>query len=123
MESSVKPLDPSPTPWDRSTWGFYCDACDSFFDLVMLGEVRLPKPGICTYWHKACNQQARYIGYDHDAITPESQKIAGIINILRQEFVKTANGAEAMRFEDAVHATFPFATDWIHPDDDLRTQG
>ena len=46
-------------------------------------------------------------------------EIAEVINVLRQEFVKQANGAEAMKFEYAVHATFPFATDWIPPEQDF----
>jgi hypothetical protein len=62
----MKPIDPSPTPWDHGTWGFYCDTCDVFFDLVMQGEVKTYDDNTCDYWHKACGHQARYIGYDHE---------------------------------------------------------
>lgn len=58
----MKPIDPSPTPWDHSTWGFYCDTCDCFFDLLTDGKVTLPEMGICVRWHK-CGAEARYIGY------------------------------------------------------------
>jgi len=70
----MRPVDQSPTPWNFSTWGFYCDACEVFFDLVMQGEVKLPEPGICTYWHKACGQPARYIGYDHSRVFDRAEK-------------------------------------------------
>jgi hypothetical protein len=66
----MKPIDPSPTPWDHSTWGFYCDTCEKFFDLLKDGAVRLPEPGICSYEHKPCGQPARYIGYDHTVELP-----------------------------------------------------
>jgi len=60
----MKPIDPSPTPWDHSTWGFYCDTCEKFFDLVMDGRVNVYGDHTCDYSHKACGQTARYIGYD-----------------------------------------------------------
>ena len=58
------PLDPSPTPWDYTTWGFYCDACKTFFDVVIDGSV-----DALTMWpfHK-CGAKARYIGYDHSRL-------------------------------------------------------
>ncbi len=64
-----KPIDPSPTPWDHSTWGFYCDFCEKFFDLLRDGKVLTHKGNTCSYEHK-CGQPARYIGYDHDAVKP-----------------------------------------------------
>ena len=60
----MKPIDPSSTPWDFSTWGYYCDTCERFFDSDEL-NVLLPEPNICTYEHKTCGKPARYIGYDH----------------------------------------------------------
>ena len=60
------PVDPSPTPWNFNTWGFFCDACMTFFDLLTDGKVRtFEKDGECyaDHWHK-CGAQARYIGYD-----------------------------------------------------------
>jgi len=53
----------------------------------------------------------------------EQREVCRIINVLRQAFVKIANGAEAMKFEDAVHAVYPFATDWIPPSQEPPTQG
>jgi hypothetical protein len=47
------------------------------------------------------------------------REIVEVINKIRQEFIKTADGATAMKFEDAVHITYPFATDWMPPDEDL----
>ena len=74
--SQPMPIDPSPTPWDFSTWGFYCDECRTFFDLVTQGRVETVPGNLCgysTYWHKACNKQARYIGYDRSPVrAPES---------------------------------------------------
>jgi hypothetical protein len=61
----MKPIDPSPTPWDFGTWGFYCDVCEKFFDLVRDGRVATHEKNLCSYWHKPCGQPARYIGYDH----------------------------------------------------------
>jgi len=61
----MKPIDPSPTPWDFSTWGFYCDTCERFFDLLDEGEVRTYEGNTCDHWHKPCGKPARYIGYDH----------------------------------------------------------
>ena len=69
--SQPMPIDPSPTPWDFSTWGFYCDECRTFFDLVTQGRVETVPGNLCgysTYWHKACNKQARYIGYDRSPV-------------------------------------------------------
>lgn len=60
------PADPSPTPWNFNTWGFFCDACMTFFDLLDDGKVRtFEQDGECygDYWHK-CGARARYIGYD-----------------------------------------------------------
>ena len=58
-----KPIDPSPTPWNHNTWGFYCDTCEKFFDLVRDGKVITYEDCTHTYEHK-CGQSARYIGYD-----------------------------------------------------------
>ncbi len=64
-----KPADPSPTPWNHNTWGFFCDTCMMFFDLVEQGKVitTVDEAGECwaSYEHKACGEPARYIGYDH----------------------------------------------------------
>jgi hypothetical protein len=65
-QHSWLPADPSPTPWDFSTWGFYCDTCEGFFDLVRDGKVVTYDDNTCSYEHKACGQPARYIGYDHE---------------------------------------------------------
>ena len=76
----MKPADPSPTPWDFSTWGFYCDACEKFFELWEEGMVRAEEGNTCSYVHMGpagwrhleklpCGQKARYIGYDHDKLT------------------------------------------------------
>lgn len=72
-----KPIDPSPTPWDHSTWGFYCDTCEKFFQLCWDGSVVPigtdpddPNTVIIKYVHNACGQDARYIGYDHNAKRP-----------------------------------------------------
>lgn len=62
---SLKPQDPSPTPWDFSTWGFYCDSCRKFFDLVADGKVEGNQNGH-TYRHN-CGNEARYIGYDRNS--------------------------------------------------------
>ncbi len=59
---SPKPVDPSPTPWDFSTWGFYCDACEVFFNLVEDGKVTVLEDDTCTQYHK-CGAESRYIGY------------------------------------------------------------
>src|SRR6266404_3759683 len=64
----AKPVDPSPTPWDYSTWGFYCDTCEKFFDLVFEGRVLLHEGGYCSHEHKVCGQPTRYIGYDRSKI-------------------------------------------------------
>lgn len=62
-----KPVDPSPTPWNFHTWGFFCDNCMRFFDLTEDGKVitSVDKDGECwaSYEHK-CGQSARYITYD-----------------------------------------------------------
>lgn len=60
-----KPIEPSPTPWDFSTWGFYCDDCEAFFDLQKEGSVLMQDGNTCTYQHK-CGHPARYIGYDRN---------------------------------------------------------
>jgi hypothetical protein len=59
------PADPSPTPWDFNTWGFFCDACMTFFDLLQDGKVILHGDATCHHEHK-CGQAARYIGYCRD---------------------------------------------------------
>lgn len=63
-----KPVDPSPTPWNHSTWGFFCDHCMMFFDLQLDGKVVTHEgnPGdyFATFYHK-CGAESRYIGYDH----------------------------------------------------------
>jgi hypothetical protein len=63
------PIDPSPTPWDFNTWGFFCDNCMTFFDLLQHGKVLtfMDEDGECwaSYEHK-CGQPARYIGYCRD---------------------------------------------------------
>jgi hypothetical protein len=61
------PEDPSPTPWNFSTWGFYCDACERFFDLVRDGRVETHEGNACVHYH-SCGAEARYIGYDHSKI-------------------------------------------------------
>jgi hypothetical protein len=60
----MKPIDPSPTPWDFSTWGFYCDTCEKFFDLPEKGKVLTYDDNTCSYLHD-CGNPARFIGYDH----------------------------------------------------------
>lgn len=60
------PVDPSPTPWNFNTWGFFCDFCMTFFDLVMDGDVLTFEDNTCSYQHTACGQIARYIGYRRD---------------------------------------------------------
>jgi hypothetical protein len=62
---SIKPQDPSPTPWDFSTWGFYCDTCGKFFDLVAAGKVEGDENG--HIYRHSCGSVARYIGYDRNA--------------------------------------------------------
>ena len=69
----ASPRDPSPTPWDFSTWGFYCDACKVFFDLVKDGRVETHPGNICTRYHK-CGKEARYIGYLRTAAVPEASE-------------------------------------------------
>jgi hypothetical protein len=64
-EITAVPADPSPTPWDHSTWGFYCDTCKKFFNLVRDGKVILHDGGYSSYQH-SCGNPARYIGYDHN---------------------------------------------------------
>jgi len=59
-----RPTDPSPTPWNFNTWGFFCDHCMMFFDLVRDGRVETQEGNTCTRYHK-CGAEARYIGYDH----------------------------------------------------------
>jgi hypothetical protein len=59
----MKPIDPSPTPWDFSTWGYYCDKCEKFFNLFTEGDVLFFEGNACSYQHVACGQIARYIGY------------------------------------------------------------
>ena len=66
---ATTPTDPSPTPWNFNTWGFFCDSCMMFFDLIRDGKVILyPEDENgdcgCSYEHK-CGAGARYIGYDH----------------------------------------------------------
>jgi hypothetical protein len=43
-------------------WGFYCDHCETFFDLVSDGRIVLLSGGF-TYYHALCESEARYIGY------------------------------------------------------------
>jgi hypothetical protein len=57
-----KPDNPSPTPWDFSTWGFYCDSCERFFESNDLKPVLL-EGGYISYEHKVCDGPARYIAY------------------------------------------------------------
>jgi len=61
-ELIAHPKDPSPTPWDFSTWGFYCDACAKFFDLIRDGHVITHDDNTCNHFHN-CGAEARYIGY------------------------------------------------------------
>lgn len=70
----TKPIDPSPTPWDSNTWGYYCDTCEKFFDLLEDGQVKTYGDCTCDYWHKPCGQQARYITYDRDATRPVTEE-------------------------------------------------
>ena len=65
LPKAAKPPDPSPTPWDFNTWGFYCDACEKFFDLVANGKVVMREGNTSTPYH-GCGAEARYIGYDHN---------------------------------------------------------
>lgn len=59
----MKPIDPSPTPWDHSTWGFYCDYCERFFDILKESIVIYRKRKIeATH---TCGNSYRYISYDH----------------------------------------------------------
>jgi len=60
------PIDPSPTPWNFNTWGFFCDNCMTFFDMLEDGKVITYEDCTCSYEHK-CGQPARFIGYDHSA--------------------------------------------------------
>lgn len=60
-----KPVDPSPTPWNFNTWGFFCDACMIFFDLLEDGKVVMHDSNALSSYHK-CGAQARYIGYDRE---------------------------------------------------------
>jgi hypothetical protein len=46
-------------PW---TWGFYCDDCERFFDLVTEGWVGAYPNGTCGRYHD-CGRLARYISY------------------------------------------------------------
>lgn len=62
----AKQTDLSPTPWDSSTWGYYCDRCEKFFDLVTEGYVLADAKDYVSYRHGECDQQARYIGYLRD---------------------------------------------------------
>jgi hypothetical protein len=68
----MKPIDPSPTPWDFSTWGFYCDTCEKFFDLVHDGKVVTHEGNTCTRYH-SCGAEARYIGYDPNVVNPANR--------------------------------------------------
>lgn len=70
----MKPIDPSPTPWDFSTWGCYCDHCEKFFDLPSEGRVLTYEGNTCSYEHRVCGQPARFIGYDHNAVKPSEHK-------------------------------------------------
>ena len=65
----MKPVDPSPTPWNFDTWGYYCDNCEGFFDSSDL-KVQVHEGNTCTYVHTKCGKNARYIGYDSLAVTP-----------------------------------------------------
>jgi hypothetical protein len=60
------PPNPSPTPWDSSTWGWYCDTCRKFFDSKELKAIPTSE-GWIIYEHKTCGQPARYITYQRDA--------------------------------------------------------
>lgn len=65
----AKPIDPSPTPWDHSTWGFYCDTCERFIDLLDEGRVETDNVDkTIARYHKECGGEIRYIGYDHEAV-------------------------------------------------------
>jgi hypothetical protein len=75
-EPEVGPKDPSPTPHDHSTWGFYCDACKKFFDLVRDGKVVTHEGNTCTRYH-SCGAEARYIGYAAEAVAPEPKPKIG----------------------------------------------
>ena len=60
-----------------------------------------------------------YIATPGDQVGPTvgEREIARIINVLRRAFIKNANGAEAVKFEAAVYAVYPFATNWISPNE------
>lgn len=46
-------------PW---TWGFYCDACERFFDLISDGSVEAIGNGYVIRRH-SCGAEARYISF------------------------------------------------------------
>lgn len=50
---------------EKNTWGFYCDACRKFFDLVRDRRVMTHEGNTCTRYH-SCGAEARYIGYERE---------------------------------------------------------
>lgn len=68
------PRDPSPTPWDFSTWGFYCDKCHKFFESEQLHPV-LMGGGYISYEHKVCQGPARYITYERPPADSDRAKL------------------------------------------------
>lgn len=84
MTKSV-PRNPSPTPWDFSTWGWYCDTCHRFFDSAELG-VANDYDGYIAYGHKACESPARYIGYVRESSVPDVEGMGA-----REQFEKSTD--------------------------------
>jgi hypothetical protein len=60
---------PSKTPWDFNTWGFYCSVCKTFFDLCKDGTVEVCDDGAFFLYHK-CGIKAHYIGYVNSDAKP-----------------------------------------------------
>ena len=56
------PLDPSPTPHDFRTWGFYCDYCARFFESEELCVIT-NADNTSANTHKLCGAISRYISY------------------------------------------------------------
>jgi hypothetical protein len=60
-------IPPPGDPNNRSTWGFWCDSCEKFFDLVMDGKVVTHEGNYCTRYHK-CGAEATYVPYRRDVV-------------------------------------------------------
>jgi len=59
------PPDPSPTPWDFSTWGYYCKDCVKFIDVYSECGMGIGDSGLRVV-HKHCGKEATYIGFDRN---------------------------------------------------------